>query len=178
MYYVEKVVSPLSQSLSTIKNMSMSSLVQCLYLSHCWLTPMSVSSLKKSSKLGVAKGCLTSFLFAFLSLVGFWTQLAVRICADSSTGECLPWARQDRMVRIQNKAVLFAPGNMQVFSWKGLPYPIAVPCSVKTVLGLPWLDSVEHQDLLFLGLKLLPRAQTQPEHEPHSWRMCSLLISL
>lgn len=99
----------------------------------------------------------------FLSLVGFWTKLAVGIGTDSSTRECLPWARKDGMVRIQNKAVVFALGNMHFFSWKGVPYPIAMPCSGKTDFCLPHLDGVGHQDMLFPGvlrLELLPRAQT------------------
>lgn len=103
------------------------------------------------------------FLFPFLSLVGFWTQLVVSVGTDSSTRECLPWARKDGMVRTQNKAVVFALGNVHFFSWKGVPYPIAVPCSGKTDFCLPHLDGVVHQDLLFLGvlrLELLPRAQT------------------
>lgn len=55
---------------------------------------------------------------------------------------------------------------MLIFSWKGVPYPIDVPCSGKTDLCLPHLDGVGQQHLLFpgvLGFGLLPRAQT---HSP------------
>lgn len=95
--------------------------------------------------------------------------------------ECLPWARQGGMVGIQDKAVVFALGNVQVFSWKGVPYPIAVPCSGKTDLCISHLDGVGHQDLLspgVLGHEFLPWAQTQPHHGPHNRRRCLLLISL
>lgn len=179
MYNVREVDSPLSQSLSIIKNVSMSSLVQYLYLSRCWLTPSLVWSSKNQEQIKGCKGFLGLLLSLCFPVTGWFLDTACySICTGSSTRQCLPWARQDGMVGIQNK--VFSPVNTRFLAGKEF-FTLAVPCSGKTDLCLPCLDSAGHQDLLFprvLGSEILPRAQIHPDHRSQNWRGFLLVISL